>query len=77
MFLLNLTELNKIPQSSNNFILLELGEGGCQVHGALYMEHSYKSAPDIKLVNNEHIDYVMRQRFLSEDTQFQLQGSEY
>ena len=47
------------------------------MHGAVYMEHSYKSAPDIELVNNEHTEYVMRQRFLSEDAQFQLQGSEY
>ena len=47
------------------------------MHGAVYMEHSYKSAPDIELVNNEHIGYVMRQRFLSENAWFQLQGSEY
>jgi len=47
------------------------------VHGAVYMEHMYKFAPDIELVNNEHIGYVMRQRFLSEDARFQLQGSKY
>jgi len=47
------------------------------VHGAVCMEHSCKSAPDIELVNNEHIDYVMRQRFLSEDARVQLQGSKY
>lgn len=61
---------NKIPQSSSDFILTFRTWGG-------YMEHSYKSASDIELVNNEHIDYVMRQQFLSEGAQVQLQGSEY